>query len=317
MTEVLGPEGTVELAVLERSGMIESRHLGAAAVVDPDGSIVGAYGDVEALVYPRSTLKFLQAIAVLRSGVELDGAELVLAAASHIATPRHVDVVRSILDRAGLTEDALQCPADWPIDAASRRAADAPARITMNCSGKHAAFLLACVTNGWPVESYLDPEHPLQVLIRDTVEDYTGEIIEHSGVDGCGAPVHAVTLYALARAVGRVSGATPGGDPEAARLAEAIRSNAWALDTVTVARLIDELGLVAKNGAEGVFVAGTPDGTAVALKMLDGSTRASIPVGLSLLDDRVDTATATAIVDETTERVLGAGVPVGVIRATV
>jgi len=317
VTEVLGPEGTVELAVLERSGMIESRHLGAAAVVDPDGSIVGAYGDVEALVYPRSTLKFLQAIAVLRSGVELDGAELVLAAASHIATPRHVDVVRSILDRAGLTEDALQCPADWPIDAASRRAADAPARITMNCSGKHAAFLLACVTNGWPVESYLDPEHPLQVLIRDTVEDYTGEIIEHSGVDGCGAPVHAVTLYALARAVGRVSGATPGGDPEAARLAEAIRSNAWALDTVTVARLIDELGLVAKNGAEGVFVAGTPDGTAVALKMLDGSTRASIPVGLSLLDDRVDTATATAIVDETTERVLGAGVPVGVIRATV
>lgn len=317
MTGALRPEGAVELAVLERSGMIESRHLGAAAVVEPDGTVSAEFGDIRSLIYPRSTLKLLQAIAVLRSGVDLDGAELVLAAASHIATRRHVEVVRSILDRAGLDESALQCPLDWPIDAVSRRAADGPERITMNCSGKHAAFLLACVTNGWPTETYLEPDHPLQRLIVDTVEEYTGEAIEHKGVDGCGAPVHAVTLYGLARAVGRVSGATAESDPEAARLADAIRDNPWALDTVAVSRVIGDLGLVAKNGAEGVFVAGTASGTAVALKMLDGSSRASIPVALSLLGNRLATDAVSAVLADTTDRVLGGGVPVGQLRATV
>lgn len=315
MTDPLSAADTVELAVLERSGMIESRHLGAAVVVSADGSVLTAHGDIEALIYPRSTLKLLQAIAVLRSGVDLDGAELTLAAASHLGTPRHVAVVRSILHRAGLTEEALQCPLDWPGDAASRRSVDGPARVTMNCSGKHAAFLLACVTNGWPVDSYLEPGHPLQRAIRHTVEQYTGETIEHSGVDGCGAPVHAVTLRGLATAVARVSSANA--DPEAARLANAIRENAWALDTVAVARLIDDLGLVAKNGAEGVFVAGTPDGTAVALKILDGSTRASIPVALSLLADSLDPRAVASILADTTERVLGSGRPVGEIRAVV
>lgn len=317
MTDALRPADAVELAVLERSGMIESRHLGAAAVMTADGAVVAAHGNIDALIYPRSTLKFLQAITVLRSGVELEGAELTLAAASHIATPRQVEVVRAILGRAGLDEDALQCPLDWPIDAASRRSADGPARITMNCSGKHAAFLLACVTNGWPIESYLEPGHPLQKAIRETVEHYTGEAIEHSGVDGCGAPVHAVTLRGLATAVARVSGANETDDPEAAHLARAIRDNAWALDTVAVSRVIDDLGLIAKNGAEGVFVAGTRDGVAVALKMMDGSTRASIPVALSLLSDALDAGAAATVLADTTERVLGAGRAVGEIRSVV
>lgn len=297
--------------------MIESRHLGAAAVMQADGTVVAGYGDIRSLVYARSTLKFVQAIAVLRSGVQLDGVQLVLAASSHIGTSAHVEVVRALLHRAGLTEAHLQCPEDWPLDATARRAATAPARVTMNCSGKHAAFLLACVTNGWPIESYLRPEHPLQQLIRGTVEEYTGEAIEHSGVDGCGAPVHAVTLAGLATAVGRVSGATAESDPYAARLAGAIGANAWALDTVAVSRLISELGLLAKNGAEGVFVAGTTAGTAVALKMLDGSTRASIPVGLSLLGRYLSAETVKSVLADTTERVLGAGVPVGEIRSVV
>ncbi len=314
MTDPLRPADTVELAVLERSGMIESRHRGAAAVMDWNGQVVAHHGDIDSLVYPRSTLKFVQAIAVLRSGVELEGEQLTLAAASHTGTAAHVRVVRSILERAGLSADALQCPADWPGDREARRNAVAPEAITMNCSGKHAAFLLACVTNGWPTESYLDPRHPLQRLIVRTVEDYTGESIEHSGVDGCGAPVHAVTLRGLATAVARVSGGTT---DEAAAVAAAIRQNAWALDTPSTARLIDDLGLLAKNGAEGVFVAGTAAGTAVALKMIDGSTRASIPVALSLLGEYLDPDVVALVLADTTERVLGGGVPVGELRSVV
>lgn len=315
----LGVPGVVELAVLERSGMVESRHLGAAVVVGPDGSALGVYGDPEALIYPRSTLKLMQAITVLRAGVQLDGEQLVLASASHIGTADHVRVVRAMLDRAGLGEDALQCPPDWPGDPATRRSATIAERVTMNCSGKHAAFLLACVENGWPIESYLEPQHPLQVLIRDTVEAYTGERVEQTGTDGCGAPVHAVTLVGLATAVGRIAGATEGSDPPAARLAAAIRANPWALDTPAVATVIGELGLVAKSGAEGVFIAGAPDGTAVALKVLDGSQRASIPVALSLLAGvgAIDADDAARVVATTTEQVLGGGLPVGELYSTV
>ncbi|MCU1439911.1 MAG: Asparaginase [Rhodoglobus sp.] len=308
----LDPDGSVELAVIERSGFAESRHSGAAVVVGPDGAVLTELGNGSAHVFGRSTLKFMQAIAVLRSGAELDGVQLVLAAASHRGTPRHVGVVHGILARAGLSENALQCPADRPLDPAFR--ASEPSRITMNCSGKHAAFLLACVHNGWPVESYLEPGHPLQQLIRATVEEYTGEPIGAAGIDGCGAPVFAVTLRGLARATSRVAT-----DPEAARLVAAIRADAWALDSLAVAAAIDELGIIAKNGAEGVLVAAAPDGTAVALKVLDGSTRASIPVALTLLTatGALDAAAAQRIIGATTERVLGGGVPVGELRVVV
>lgn len=316
MISPLSPEGVVELAVLERSGMIESRHLGAACVVDGSGAVIRSLGDIDALVYGRSTLKFVQAVALLESGVDLDGEQLVLAAASHTGTARHVAVVESILARAGLDADALQCPVDWPADPVARRASVERSRLTMNCSGKHAAFLLACVTNGWSTMDYLDPEHPLQSHIRATLERLTGEPTSQVGVDGCGAPVFAVSLRGLATAVSRVSGATEG---PAARLSQAIRSHAWALDSPAVESVIDGLGVIAKNGAEGVFVAGTPDGTAVALKMLDGSMRASITVGLALLAsvNAVDAPAAHLIAESVTDQVLGGGLVVGAIRPTV
>ncbi len=317
-SRALSTHGVAQLAVIERSGLIESRHLGAAAVVAPDGSLARSIGDVTALIYPRSTLKLVQAIALLDAGTELDGEQLVLAAASHLGTPRHVAIVEALLARAGLDEGALQCPADWPIDSAAKASATRPTRLAMTCSGKHAAFLLACVVNGWPVESYLEAGHPLQQLIRSTVETYTGEPVEHAGIDGCGAPVFAVTLRGLATAVGRISGATQESDPLAARLASAIRGNGWAIDDAAIAILIDELGLIAKSGVEGVFVASTPDGTAVAVKVLDGSARATIPVGLALLADAraIDRSLAESIVARTTDEVLGAGMRVGALRAT-
>jgi len=158
----LDASGCIELARLVRSGLTESRHLGAAAVVDARGSVLRALGDTTALIYPRSTLKPLQAIAVLRAGAPLEGAQIVLATASHAGSEEHLVVVRSILGRAGLTPEDLQCPVDWPLsrEAANDlvRADKRPNRLHMNCSGKHAAFLLASVTNGWSTDDYLDPD---------------------------------------------------------------------------------------------------------------------------------------------------------------
>ncbi|WP_309616502.1 asparaginase [Salinibacterium sp.] len=310
-TSPLGTEGIVELAVLERSGMIESRHLGAAIVVAADGSVLRELGDSSELVFGRSTLKFLQALTLLRLGVRLDGEQLVLAAASHQGTDRHIAVVELILERAGLGRESLQCPPDFPLDAATRHQATTRRRITMNCSGKHAAFLLACVRNDWPTSSYLDPAHPLQLVIRATVEEFTGEPVERVGVDGCGAPVFTVTLLGLARSMARLLD-----DPDGARLVATVRAHAWALDSPAIATAIDELGVVAKNGAEGVFVALAPNGSAVALKVIDGSTRASIAVGLALLASTgaLDAEATASVIAATTEQVLGGGARVGALR---
>jgi L-asparaginase II len=352
----LGLADVVELAILERSGFDESRHLGAAVVVGPDGSVLRALGSPDALIYGRSSLKLFQAITVLRSGVDLHGAQLVLASASHAGTPRHVDVVRELLQRAGLDENALQCPLDWPLDSAARSAASAPARVTMNCSGKHSAFLLACTHNDWPTESYLDPSHPLQQRIRSTVEEFAGESVAHVGVDGCGAPLFALTVRGLAIAVSRMlvaasapagdpdaarlvappaghppagdpdaarldappAGLPLAGDPDAARLVSAILADPWALDGPGRANtvVIDELGLVAKGGAEGVLVIAAPDGTTVALKMLDGSARATSLVALHLLASvgAISEADAERVGALTTPKVMGGSAVVGRFR---
>lgn len=319
----LDAAGAVELAHVERNGLIESRHLGAAVVVTADGGAVSSLGDIDALVYPRSSLKPFQAITVLRSGVSLDGARLVLASASHSGTPAHVAVVSEMLSSAGLTEDALQCPLDWPGDldsAAIARTSGEKRRITMNCSGKHAAFLLACVQNGWPIETYLDPAHPLQVSIRSTIEEFTGEPVGHVGVDGCGAPLFAVSLRGLATAFSRFARGVnaTGPDADAMRLSSAIRANAWAIEGPgrpnTV--VIDELGIISKGGAEGVMAMGVADGTAVALKSLDGSHRITSLVALDFLAraGAVSRAESDRVSGLVTEKVLGGGVPVGAIR---
>jgi L-asparaginase II len=322
-TEPLDTSGVAELAVLERSGMIESRHLGAAVVLAADGSVLREIGDAGALIYPRSSIKPVQAIALMRSGVQLAGEHAAIASSSHAGTAEHVRVVGELLTRAGLTETDLRCPGEWPADpaaaAAARVSGVGPRRITMNCSGKHAAFLLACVVNGWSVTDYLEPSHPLQQHIRSTIEEFTGEGIRHLGTDGCGAPLVTVSLRGLARAIGRIARtASEGTDLNAKALASAIRANAWAIDgpgrTNTV--VVDELGLLCKGGAEGVTVMATPDGRAVAVKILDGSQRATTLVALHLLAEcgAIEQSEADRVIELTKEPVLGGGQRVGELR---
>ena len=312
----LSVSDTVQLAVLERSGLIESRHLGAAVVLAPDGNEMRRLGNPDALIYPRSTLKPMQAITVLRAGVTLSPEQLVLASASHTGSQRHQDVAESTLVAYGLNVDDLRCPPDWPADSEARRAADAPTRIAMNCSGKHASFLAACVVNDWPLESYLEHDHPLQERIRETVVEFTGTELAHEGTDGCGAPVFAMSLVWLAKAIQRVATATAESDPHAHALISAIRANAWGLDMPQVAEAMNALGIVAKRGAEGVLIAAAPNGTTVTLKILDGSIRPLLPVGLSLLAEAgaIDADAVSAVLASTTEKVLGRGLPVGELR---
>jgi L-asparaginase II len=319
---------SVELAVVERSGFVESRHAGSAVLLDSDGRVARTLGTPTAPVLPRSCLKPFQALAVMTAGVELSGAEAVIATASHAGIPQHVALVQNLLFRAGLDHTALQCPADWPSDSASRtkllRAGASADPLYMNCSGKHAAMLLACVQNGWSTDDYLERSHPLQQHIVDTIERLTGERIAGSAVDGCGAPVHALPLTALAKGISRIVSSSPASPfglyRQAGVLTEAILENAWALDGPgrdnTV--VIERLGLVAKLGAEGVLVMASPDGTTVALKILDGSLRAATVVALKLLVEAgaVERTAANEVLVRLNPVVTGGGKPVGAVRAS-
>lgn len=316
----------VELAVVERSGFVESRHAGSAVVLTGDGEPLRALGDVTSPVFPRSAMKPFQAAAVMSSGVTLRGEDAALATASHSGTQKHVDLVRALLARAGVPASALACPAAWPEDVQTRDnlvRLGAPAEpVYMNCSGKHAAMLVACAQNGWPLAGYLDPAHPLQKRILDVVERFTGERPSASGIDGCGAPVHALSLTALARGIARIA-TSRSNSPfaiyrEAGFLAEAVRENGWVVagpgqpDTI----VIDRLGLFIKCGAEGIMVASAGNGTTVALKVLDGSLRAATIVALALLADAgaIPRADVDSLVPELDLAVLGGGHPVGQIR---
>ena len=326
MLETLTVQDSVELAVVERSGFIESRHAGAAVVLSPEGEVVARHGNADALILPRSSLKPLQAVACLTAGAVLEGEQLALSTASHSGTDRHAEVVREMLTAGGLNEDDLACPPAWPGDPATRdemvREHGQEARIRMNCSGKHAAMLRACVATGWPTDGYLEPSHPLQAHIRDVIARLTGEKMAHTAIDGCGAPVYALSLTGLARAIHRIGTASERSPfalhRVAGSLVKAVRENPWTIDGPgrpdTIA--IERLGVFAKGGAEGVMVMVAPNGTTVALKMLDGGARASTIVATTLLARAggLSDADVTGLADSLPLTVLGGGANVGAIR---
>ena len=322
--QTFSSDQAVELAVVQRSGFVESRHSGSAVVLAPDGSVAFSVGAPDEAIFPRSTLKPFQAIAAMKAGAPLRGEQVAIAAASHTATFDHLDAVNSILKAAELGPEALQCPPDWPQDEDTRawliRTERGRNRMCMNCSGKHAAFLLACVTNGWSIDSYLDPEHPLQQLVIETIEEFSGEHAQHVGVDGCGAPLTAITLTGLARMYSTLGRAARNiqADARAATVATSMldypeyvqgpgRSN-------TV--IMEELDVITKLGAEGVLGLGTRSGWSVAIKMLDGSSRANSLVGLTLLAHAgaVSRADADRVLERVTHPITGAGRPVGAIE---
>jgi L-asparaginase II len=279
------------LAEVVRSDFVESRHRGAVAGLAAGGNIAIQKGDISTPIFPRSSNKPLQAVAMLRCGLDLTGELLSLAAASHAGEDFHVDGVRKILSSGGLTEDDLRCPASLPLDEPTAHrliaAGQGKTRIRMNCSGKHAAMLATSVRNGWPTASYLDPAHPLQQAIKAVVAELAGEPVAATGVDGCGAPLFAISLHGLARAFRTLVLADPG-TPER-EVADAMRAYpAWMSGTTRDdRRLMDAVpGVLSKGGAEGVQAFALPvagGAIAGAVKIDDGAPRASFPVAIALL----------------------------------
>jgi L-asparaginase II len=304
------PAGAFEpVAITSRSGFDESVHFGAAVVVDETGRIVWSIGDPTVEVYPRSACKPMQADAMLRCGLSLSTEQLALACASHGGTPRQVDVVRSTLAAAGLDESALGNTPDLPLDVAAAEAIlrDGGHRqpITMNCSGKHAAMVATCVANGWPLESYLAPDHPLQLAITERIAELAGPVA-HIGVDGCGAPAHVVALAGLARAFGEL--ARVRGDVWSAMTAHPELVAGERRDATRLMRAVPNL--MAKGGAEGMYAAALPGGAAAAVKISDGAHRASgVVIAAALREVGVDVDPG-----QLGEPIRGHGKPVGTCR---
>ncbi|MGA0918679.1 MAG: asparaginase [Ilumatobacteraceae bacterium] len=300
------------VAAVDRNGVDESFHHGTVVVADPSGCRA-LVGDIDTVIYPRSSLKPLQTTAMLTAGLRLDSRGLALACASHDGSPVHLAVVREVLAGAGRSEADLATTPDLPYDRgeAERVLAAGGGRtsLQMNCSGKHAAMIATCVAAGWPVDGHLEPDHPLQVHIAATVERLTGDVA-HIGVDGCGAPTHAVPIGGLALAISAIA---------------AERGKVWSAMTAhpelvggperPVSVLMRAVpGLMAKDGAEGVFVAGLLDGRAVVVKISDGASRAAAVVAAAALrtlgvdvPDEVDALLAPPV--------LGGGRTVGRVRA--
>lgn len=272
---------TATIALVDRDGFVESRHEGIAAMVAPDGSMLEAAGDVDAPFLARSALKPLFA-ATIAERLGLADRELALASGSIVGRAEQVEVAAAMASRLGVDPAALRCPprkTRWMAE---------HSRLGAICVGKHvavaaAAALVPADADGATL-AYTDPAHPIQVELRAAIERRTGVASTATATDGCSAPVYASSVLGMARAVRGLAGATD--DAVLGAVGAAMREHAWlvegpgAPDTV----LMERLGVTAKFGAEGTAVVVAPDGTAVVVKVADGSRRPGAPVALALLE---------------------------------
>lgn len=296
----------VKLIEVTRNSLVESEHFGSI-VINQDG-----LGKPEELMYPRSSLKLFQAASVLALGVELTTEQTAIAAASHSGESVHLDVVTGLLRRYGLSPADLACTPRLPLGSEPRTAAIQKGIIEnslmSDCSGKHSAFLAACVVNDWPRAGYLHPSHPLQVAIRSNIESWLEINVTVTGVDGCGAPVVAMSLFDLAKGFSRAlhSESELGVVAKSMMLHPELVGGSKRLATEVMQRLP---GSIAKDGAEGVFVLAHPKAV-VAIKVSDGSIRPHAPIVERVLEYL---GVSTEL---TTQTPLGGGMQVGELRLT-
>ena len=289
------------LVEVTRGTLVESRHRGAACVMDASGRAVLDIGKTQTPIYPRSAVKAIQALVLVESGAadcyRFGDEELALACASHAGEPGHVAGVERMLARPGLDVGALQCGTHWPTHRASAdalvRAGLSPIPLHHNCSGKHAGFLCATCQMGLDPHGYTAPEHGVQREVRAALETLSGTKIDddHIGVDGCSVPTFAVPLVGLARAF--ASFASEQGLPAARaaacrRLRAACAAKPWfvAGTGLFATELMDHFGarVFVKGGAEGVYCAALPEqGLGIAVKCDDGAGRAAEVIMATIL----------------------------------
>ena len=302
--------GEVLLEVV-RNDLVESIHSGHLLILDSDGREVLALGELDQLIYPRSAIKSLQASAMQRAGLKLNEQQIALACASHAGSDAHLEVVRSTLASVGLDESALQNTPDKPLGALERAAwVGPPSSLAANCSGKHAAMVATCKTNNWDLTSYKEPSHLLQLTIANEFEILSGEQITHVAVDGCGAPLFALTLRGLARAMRSLALSA---DPIHKAVIRSCINNPVLVSGINrlptlLMQKVD--GLFVKDGAESVMVMATSTGEVIVWKISDGSQRGAGELA------RASLSHLGINLDIEPEYVLGGGEVVGEIRAS-
>lgn len=258
-----------------RAGIVESYHKGYLVLLAADGSIEQSFGDIDAPIFPRSTVKAFQASAMLRAGVKLTAPQLAIAQSSHSGSQAHFDMVLSVLESVGLNQSHLRNSKDRPFGIAELAAwgDKEPTQLAQNCSGKHAGMLATCVANGWDLTSYLTPTHPLQIAIREEIESLSGEKAALTTADGCGAPLFAISTRALATAIHKITVSTDPIHQEVLAAARAYPELVAGVGRTTTKMMKQISGLYMKDGAEAVEVFSLPDGRAAAFKIADGSSR--------------------------------------------
>ncbi len=317
------------LVEVTRGTMVESRHAGSVAVLDAKGKVRLSCGDIAQPIYPRSAIKPIQAMPLIETGAaetyKLSDVEIALACASHGGEPRHVAAVLTWLGRIGCTVDDLECGAHPPShDQAAIALYRANGQVTQlhnNCSGKHTGFLTLAKHMGWPTRGYIRAEHPVQQAVLKCLEDLCGTALGGGakGIDGCGIPVVGIPVERLALAMARI--ADPGGlVPTRVAAIQRIRQ-AMTREPFYVAgsgrfctRLMTALGgeVVAKTGAEGVYMAALPGlGLGICLKIHDGAARAS-QIALAAVLERLGIAGAHELATTHVSNV--AGLRVGEVR---
>ena len=303
------------VAQVVRNGFVESTHRGIVVVTRSDGSVSYSRGDYDSHVLPRSSLKPIQALAMVRCGLQVPPDQLAIACASHSGEPMHLQAVLDLLHGAGLTEADLRNTPDLPLIDAQRNQWIAegrpPSSLAQNCSGKHAAMLATAVLNDWSRDTYLNRGHPCQQAVIETTRGF-GPRVFWTSIDGCGAPAYAISLVGLARIFGELAKATDGAEKE---VADAMRSHPELVggtgrDVTDLMRGVP--GMIAKDGAEGVYAAGLPDGRGIAIKITDGGVRAR-PVVMGAVLRRMwlgDEKLRRRLMDMP---IYGRGVPVGAV----
>ena len=274
------------LATVTRGGIAESLHLGHLIVLNADGSTYLSKGSPELPIFPRSAVKSLQASAMLKPGLTVSDKELAIICASHSGSQSHIDLVIKMLEKRDIPISALKNSVDKPLGEKEKISwGEKPAsQLAQNCSGKHAGMLITCQQNGWDMKSYLDLDHPLQVAIKNEIEELSGEKVSAVSVDGCGAPLFAISLIGLARAI---SNLVKSEDDIYQQIVSACTKypELVAGEGRLTTRMMQAVpGLFMKEGAEGVQVCALRDGRVIAIKIIDGSWRPVAPIIMEIFN---------------------------------
>ena len=268
------------LAKVTRGDLVESLHLGHLIVLNADGSTYLSKGSPELPIYPRSAIKSLQAAAMLKAGLKVEENELAIICASHSGSPVHIDLVTEMLTSRGITTSQLKNAVDKPLGEKEKITwgDKVPSQLAQNCSGKHAGMLITCQQNGWDMNTYLDLNHPLQVAIKNEIEELSGEKVSSISVDGCGAPLFAISLIGFAKAISNLVKSKEDRYQQiflaCTKYPELVAGDARL--TTRMMRAVP--GLFMKEGAEGVQVCALSDGKVIAVKIIDGSWRPVAPI---------------------------------------